>query len=357
MSNGTGQVVTSTAGPRFNGGGTSYRPLTTGCGPDTAGDCTGACEGEGGDPNVTVIRSPATLCFQGEGDVTLEDPTVVIEQVIEEKDGVRYAHLRVTFDPSFTDNTYGEGTCCGWPEQRGHWFRDLTGSDHAELRLTSGDGATVMQFKIDLIEEDPSAACGASTRGVLGGDGDLIQGSEEHVLAVATSTDRNLNGCGYCDLEACNGDCTVDSPPTDESYTPHPDAPGWDYRQVYEVWIALDAFGDAGFGQAFMTYVHSSPAKQGNPETIDVEPEPCPPDWDTPYCPPDLAEEGGNCAPPDEDDPCPTNELEFSSEECPSACVPIPFSGFENRAACPGGYVLDLASEGRYCLPEDGSCP
>ena len=76
------------------------------------------------------------------------------------------------------------------------------------------------------------------------------------------------------------GDATTCSRPT-------PSTANWDYRIVYEAWIALDAFGDSGFGQAFITYVHSSPGK--GIETINVGGEPCPPEWDTPYCPPDVS--------------------------------------------------------------------
>jgi hypothetical protein len=38
-------------------------------------------------------------------------------------------------------------------------------------------------------------------------------------------------GCGLSDF-------TVDSPATDEIYTPNPDALEWDYRVSYEVWVA-----------------------------------------------------------------------------------------------------------------------
>ncbi len=123
----------------------------------------------------------------------------------------------------------------------------------------------------------------------------VILGDPADVLAVATSLDRNLNGCGYCESPACGaeGDCTVSSPTTDEAYTPNPETPDWDYRQVYELWVALDAFGDDGFGQAYVTYTHSSPAK--GTDTLQVEPTPCPPEWDEPYCPPSVIQEGGNC--------------------------------------------------------------
>jgi hypothetical protein len=274
---------------------------------------------------------------------------VVIEQVIERVNGVEYVHIRVTFDPSFTDNTFGEGSCCGWPVQRGHRFGDLTGSDHTELLLTDGSGATVMHFKIDLVTADPSSACGFGTLGVEGGDGEVLQGDPAHVLAVATSLDRNLNGCGYCESPACasSGDCTVDSPTTDASYTPNAATPDWDYRQVYEVWIAMEGFGDSGFGQAYITYTHSSPAK--GPDTITVMPEPCPPEWDKPYCPPSVIQEGGNCF--GGSGPCPPNQQVYVTSEGASLCTPIPFTNYDGMKPCPAGYVLDIASEGQYCLP------
>jgi hypothetical protein len=374
---GTGSGTTTTTGPHFDGSGNGFRPLTTGCGPETADDCTGTCEQDGGEPDTTVIRPPATLCFIGEGDATPDDPSAVIEQVIERVNGVEYVHIRVTFDPSFTDNTFGEGACCGWPERRGHTFTDLSKSDHTELLLTNADGETSMNIKIDLVSADPASDCDYGTLGVLGGDGTVIQGSADDVLAVATSLDRNLNGCGYCKVDACasSGDCTVDSPPTDENYTPNEGTPDWDYRQVYEVWIAIEAFGDSGFGQAFITYTHSSPAK--STDTITVEPTPCPPEWDTPYCPPSVIQEGGNCfgsggaggtggtggesgsagtsgsggTGGTGGNPCPPNQQVYITSEGASICTPIPFANYDDMKPCPAGYVLDVASEGQYCIP------
>ncbi len=364
---GVAGTPSTTTGPRFDGAGEGFLPLTTGCGPDTADLCTGECEGTGGDADTQVVRAPATLCFSGEGDPTPEDPSVVIEQVIERVDGQEYVHIRVTFDPSFTDNTYGEGVPenSGWPQRRGHTFRDLEVSDHTELLLTNGDTDTVMHFKIDLIEADASAPCGAASAGVSGGDGAMLIGDEAHVLAIATSLDRNLGGCGYCDLDACGGDCLVNSPATDSALAPNDEAPDWDYRQVYEAWIDLAAFGDSGFGQAFITYTHSSPAK--GPETIEVDPEPCPPDWDTPYCEPGDprcggsgtggasggggAGNGGEVGTGGSSSSCPPNEQLFQTAGGDVICTPIPFANYPGMAACPTGWVLDLATEGQYCVP------
>lgn len=371
---GSGTSGPVTTGPHFPGSGNGFRPLTPGCGPETATQCTGSCEQGVGAVSTQVIRPAATLCFSGEGDPTPEDPAVVIEQVIERAGGVEYVHARVTFDPKFTDNTYGEGSCCGWPERRGHRFSDLTGSDHTELLLTDAAGNVAMSFKIDLISATADSACGYATLGVGGGDGSMLAGNAEHVLAVATSLDRNLNGCGYCTSPACgpSGDCTVDSPATDEDLTPAPETPNWDYRQVYEVWIDSAAFGDAGFGQAFITYTHSSPAKAST-DTVIVEPSPCPPTWDTPYCPPDVLLEGGNCfgSPPSGSggsggaggtsggtggaggggSSCPPNEQVYITSEGASLCTPIPFANNPGMEPCPQGFTLDLASEGQFCVP------
>ncbi|MFZ5896094.1 MAG: hypothetical protein ACOY0T_33870 [Myxococcota bacterium] len=379
-SGGTSSVPsTTTTGPHFTGSGQSFRPLTVGCGPETADQCTGTCEQKGGAPDTTVIRPPATLCFKGAGDGTPDDPSAVIEQVIERSGGKTYVHIRVTFDPSFTDNSYGEGSCCGWPPKRGHTFTDLIKSDHTELLLTDATGATVMNFKIDLATADASSPCGYGTLGVMGGDGAVITGDASAVLAVSTSLDRNLNGCGYCKSAACasSGDCTIDSPTTDSRYTPNPLTPNWDYRQVYEVWIDISAFGNAGFGQAYITYTHSSPAK--TTDTIQVEPTPCPPVWDKPYCPPGQAgcfgtggsggtsssggagggggtTSGGGTAGNmgtggSTGGTCPPNYQLYLATEGAATCTPIPFANYPDHAPCPMGYVLDTASEGQYCLP------
>jgi hypothetical protein len=368
----------TTTGPQFPGSGNGFRPLTAGCGPDTANQCTGTCEQKGGDPNVTVIRPPATLCFAGAGDPTPNDPSVVIEQSIETLNGKTYVHLRVTFDPGFVDNTYGTGAV-GWSPNRGHTFKDdLTTSDHTELLLTDATGATIINFKIDYVSEDPTQPCGFGTLGVEAGDGEVISGDPSKILAQTTSITRNLNGCGYCQNAACEGgNCTLNSPETDENFTPNPLTPNWDYRAVYEVWIDATAFGSAGFGQAYMTYVHASPAKNDN-ETLTLTPTPCPPTWDKPYCPPSVIREGGNCfgSPPGGSGgagnggaggtagtagaggnggatvtPCPINWQIYVSTEGKSTCTPIPFANYPGMTPCPAGYTLDVASEGRYCLP------
>jgi hypothetical protein len=325
----TGAVTT--LGPQFAGSGPNGRPLTTGCGPDTADQCGGTCEQTGGNDS-TLVSPPETVCFSGEGDLTPDDPSAVIEQVIEVINGKKYIHLRVTFDPSFVDNTYGvnavgwnksalvmpDPTAGGKPPKMGkdgHTFNDLVGSDHVELVLTDDAGNIILDFDVDYVSEDASSPCGYASLGVLGGEGEMIVGDASAVVSVATSIDRNLNGCGYC--------MTLDSPVTDANFSIDPSAPSWDYRVIYEVWIAYDAFESVGFGGAYMPSVHASPSKAAS-NTLEVVPTPCPPDWDTPYCPPSIIEEGGNC---------------FGTP---------PGGG---GGPCPEGYVVDVESEGQECVP------
>lgn len=351
-------------------GGTGFHPLIAGCGPSTAHSCTNTCEISGGS-TTGVIRPPATLCFGSSDDPTPEDPMAIIEQVIEEVNGKRMVHLRVTFDPAFVDNTYGSnavgwdhglsqggasgsggsggGGMTGDPKDKGmmmpkmgksgHTFDDLVGSDHVELLLTDGSGATVMDFDLDYITASTSAnaTCGYENLGVSGGEGKMLKGNASAVLAATSSLDRNLNSCGYC--------LTEDSPATDEKYTPNASAPNWDYRVVYEVWLDLDAFGSSGFGQAYITSVHASPSKLAD-NTVTVTPGDCPPTWDTPYCPPGAT--GSNCM---MGGSCPPNYQLYVQTEGQSVCTPIPFANYPNMAPCPSGYILDPSTEGQFCIP------
>lgn len=346
--------------PLFGGSGSAGTgadaPLTTGCGPDTSSECGGVCERTGGGTS-TIVRPPVTLCFSGGAeDPTPANPTAVIEQVIETINGVAMVHLRITFDPSFVDNTYGVNASSGWTKtadptmmggmmmggkgKSGHTFADLVGSDHVELLLTDGSGGTVMDFKIDYVSVSADAPCGYGTLGVNGGEGKVITGDASAVIKVATSIDRDLNGCGYC--------YTEDSPATDDAYTPNPETPNWDYRVVYEVWLALDAFGSAGFGQAYIQNVHASPSKLAN-NTVEVSASPCPPGWDTPFCPPELLQSDGSCQ--GDTGECQANYELYVSSEGQHICAPIPFANYPGMTPCPAGYELDAATEGRYCLP------
>ncbi|HEY6729154.1 MAG TPA: hypothetical protein VI197_34325 [Polyangiaceae bacterium] len=326
------------APPPLIGGGSNSAPLGVGCGPETAGQCHpvgGDCNPGSAGPGK-VIEADSTCFYEPEA----EEPAAVAEYVTEVQNGKEYVHLRVTFHPSFVDTVYGE--CAyqsGWggdettepepepepgepkpgepkpmkpkPGKGGHTFNDLVGSDHVELMLNDCDGELAMHFKLDFISESSSSACGYASGGVTSGEGKMIVGSAEHVLAASSSHDRNMNGCGYCELE--------NSPCPGEDYAGDPDAPEWDYRVVYEVWIDTAAFGNAGFCDVDIDAVHASPSKAED-NTVLVEP--------------------GDCPPP----PCPPNYELYLTSEGESVCVP--------SGDCPDGYVIDLTSEGESCVPK-----
>ncbi len=339
---GGGEVTDAGTGPDSGERGgenstpTAEYPLAQGMGPETADDCP-TRETRAGSATTMVVDSGEECFFDQEQATSI--PAATAEYIVEYVDDVGYVHLRVTFDPTFVDNTYGENSI-GWEESKDgiHEFKKLVGSDHVELLLTDGNGDTAMQFRVDYISEDDSQPSGYGTLGVTDGDGEMIAGDEADVLEVATSFDRNLNGCGY-------GSYTTDSPATDADYTPNPDTPNWDYRMIYEVWIDADAFGDAGFGGVTVEYVHASPSKASD-NTIIVEEGECPPDWDVPYCVPNLLQEGENCGDPSEEGPCPDG-YQYYIASGGASCLPVPVEG-----ECPEGYVPDLASEGEVCVPE-----
>jgi len=217
-------------------------------------------------------------CYYGEEE---EVPAATIEHVLEVFGGANAVHLRLTLDPRFVDNTYGD-YAIGWGD-RGHTYRQLDGSDHAQLLVYDGDGALALDFAMDYITSQV-------TLGVEGGDGEVSRGNPDHILAVDTSLNVNFNDRGYAAYDE-------HSPATDVAYTPNPAAPNWDYRVVYEAWVDLAAFGPAGFGSADVEYIHASPAKaDGN--TIVVDPEPCPPDWN----PPGSCDDPDGCEPSCRDD-------------------------------------------------------
>jgi hypothetical protein len=306
----------STTLPRFPGSGTSNAgdPLPNGM----------VCDAVAGDPSPLPV--PMDHCYYDKNDPNATDPSATLEQVLECADGTDAIHLRLTFDPSFVDNTYGDNSV-GWhvpmvgangklrgPSKGGHSFQDLVESDHAEMILQDAAGKNVMQFKLDYLSADPSKPSGYGCLGVLGGEGAMILGDAADVVRWSSSEDRNLNERGYASY-------TSVSPATDSDYTPNPDTPEWDYRVVYEAWIDIDAFGAAGFGGATIEYVHASPSKaDGN--TVEVKPGDCPcndPDGchDNPPPPPPKDSCGSN----DPDNVCGDAGLDAST---PNGGTPVP---------------------------------
>lgn len=176
--------------------------------------------------------------------------------------------VSITFNRDFVDNSYGT-TAVGWADSKKgrHSFKDLVGSDHTELVLLDAAGGVSFQAKLDYVSESSDAPSGYASLGPHGGDGDLVAGSADDVLAFDSSFDDNLNELGHVLL--------ADSPETDAVYSPNADYPDWNFYVEYRLSVALSAFGDAGFGEAKMEMVHASPSKLGE-NTITVIEEGCP---------------------------------------------------------------------------------
>lgn len=259
----------------------------------------GSCAG--GD--TAPPENPLCLVDPSGGDT---DPALaVFSQELVDYMGTPAVHITLVFNPTFVDNTYGQ-TQVGW-SSKGHSFNDLVGSDHADIVMLDTMGAVVYDMSLDYISQDPDKPCGWGSLGPFGGDGKIRTGDPGGILAYSSSLDQNLNDRGYCDY-------TTDSPATDESCTPNPDAPDWDFRVVYELWVAQSAFDPDGFGSAYMSNVHASPSKLGT-NTVPVEPDDCcTHDVDTGSC------EGGDSPP----GTCTTSDMCNDGEFCYDGhCVSI----------------------------------
>lgn len=251
------------------------------CGGSSSGGGGGGGDIDAGpgdtDAGTEVYHPPFEECAGASDMPPLEDPVClvdpaappesppqsIIEHEITTYEGTPAVHISITLNPDFADNTYGT-TAVGWDH---HNFKDLVGSDHVTMIALSSTDEVVFDLDIDYITADASAPCGNRSLGVTGGEGEVRIGDPGAVLFATTSIDRNLNERGYC--------LTTDSPATDENCTVNPDYPDWDFRVVYEIWLALSAFEPDGFGSAFMTEVHASPSK-ADTNTIVVVPGECP---------------------------------------------------------------------------------
>lgn len=287
-------------GPPFPGAGTSAAGSSLAVGKQVV-----SCDEPLPLPAGTFGPAPNSVatetCFYTAADPTT--PAATMEWIVESAPVGDLVHVRLTLNPDFVDNTYGDNAI-GWPVKGkgmagpggkkpmpgpaiaasapnvkpAHSFMDLVGSDHAEFKLTDARGALVLAFDADYISPDAHAPSGYATLGVSGGEGKMLHGSASDIAAVSTSIDRDLNACGlhgYLDS----------SPATDLNYTPNAAAPKWDYRVVYDVWAKRSAFGAAGFGAASVDFVHASPSKASD-NTLVVHPGPCCVEIDSPTCTP-----------------------------------------------------------------------
>jgi hypothetical protein len=268
---------------------------TTSPGDSSGGSTTGP-EGPGIELGCMGIGEEdvddGVICFydvEGAG----KEPAANLVYKLVDLDGTPAIYLRLIFAPWFCDNTYGVNAI-NW--SGGHKFNDLVGSDHADFELKNVAGETVLQFTLDYIDDDETADSGYSCMGVWGGEGSFDFGNEAAILAANSSLSRNLNERGY-------GDYLVDSPATDENYTPNAATPAWDYRVIYEVWLDRAAFADEGpdaLAEACVQFIHASPSKLED-NTLEVIPDSCPPGWGC------FEEDGCQCdssVDPDGSDPC-----------------------------------------------------
>jgi hypothetical protein len=369
-------ATTTTTVPGFPGAGTgvvgissgsptaSIAPLAPGCTPASASECPTTSGNCATSANQHVdVKAVGSNCYYSASATTTPDAT--LEYIHELAAGQDYYRFRLTFDPSFVDNTYG-ANAIGWggaggttgvtttttptttpgmpggkmmpmmmPMMRsGHTFNDLVGSDHAEMLLVDAAGKQTVDANIDYISVDQTRPCGYGNLGVRGGEGKVMTGDPSWILAATSSLDRDLNGCGYCTSSACGGSCTVSSPATDAAYTPNTATPRWDYRVVYEIWVSAAAFGAAGFGSANITFVHASPSKASS-NTVTVQPGPCPPSWKIPYTTPGTM--------------CPAGTTSVIDEFLRVVCVP-PQGG-----SCPAGTMAVTDEFQRIiCVPSTG---
>lgn len=256
--------------------GVGISPLS--CGPSSSFNGT----------TVVVVGGDKLTCFFS-AVVSPTLPLAFLEQDEETIGGKDLIHVRLTMNPTFVDNTYGT-TAIGWagPDAggmgpggaHGHTFWDLVDSDHAEFDFEDASGDIVLSFNLDYCSADTNSPSGYACLGVSGGDGGMLVGNASDVVYYNSSLARDLTSCGYSSY-------TTNSPATDADYTPNPAAPNWDYRVVYDVWVAKSAL-PSGWTVS-IPYVHASPSKMSS--TYTVKSAPCPPLG----CVGERCQTGGGC--------------------------------------------------------------
>jgi hypothetical protein len=106
-SNTPGTRVAALSSFAFPGAGSSgaAAPLSAGLGPETSTACNPSPAA--GASSTTGVR---TVCFFGDDKSV---PAATIQQIVEVVGTDSWVHLRLTLNPDFVDNTYGE-TAIGW---------------------------------------------------------------------------------------------------------------------------------------------------------------------------------------------------------------------------------------------------
>jgi hypothetical protein len=311
-----------------------------GCGPhpDTLGPYT---------PETGQQRLIGEQCFWEKTQTTSGVPLTKIIHELRTTDHGDFVDLVIIFNRDFVDLSYGANSI-GWANSKkgGHKFGDLRGSDHTEVALLDSAGAVRLQAKIDLISDSQDAPSEYASLGVVGGDGKMIEGTDDHVLAHGSSLDDNLNHFGYVLLE--------DSPETDANYTPNASFPDWNFFVEYRLTVSAEAFGAAGFGGARMEMVHASPSKFSS-NTVEVEEHDCPPtgSGDDPF--PDclkMSADDGCLDPGNENDPNgfnPTGDPDAPTSSEPDRPTADPDTPTESEPGDGSGDPKDPGGSGQAC--------
>jgi hypothetical protein len=238
----------------------------TACGTEQAGEPAGTVTprptqywgaGTAADAEPLAGARVSCYCDPSPTNPSPQLPAAIAELLVEPVPGGQALHARLTLNPAYADNTYG-ANAVGW--SGGHEFKDLVGSDAAALGFHDDTGTPVLVFHLDYLAADKASASGFGSLGVSGGDGRMVSGDPAAVLKHSTSMSLNLNQRGY-------GRYTMDSPTTNQSLAADPAAPGWDFRVVYEAWVATSIFGTRQLGFLNVPYLHVSPSKTGIKQT------------------------------------------------------------------------------------------
>ncbi|MCA9663944.1 MAG: hypothetical protein KC503_00105 [Myxococcales bacterium] len=254
-------VCTENSPPSSGGGGSGGG--TGGGGSGGGGSTTppGVPPLGGGSHECFCPRDPSKATALGGG------PLAVVDTVDTTYNGKPAVYAQVTFSTGFNDNTYGVNSSPCWkdpsvkPAKGEHQFKQLVGSDAAELIFTCG-GKKTIGAQIDYISPS-SDASGYGTLCVSGGDGQMTAGDKAAVLGCQTSLGVNFNTFGYA--------LTQDSPPFND-YKASPGFENWIYNVWYGVWVDKAAL--SGSCKVTIDYVHASPACGGS-NSVDVVPCPC----------------------------------------------------------------------------------
>jgi len=167
------------------------------------------------------------------------------------------------------DNTYGKNSI-DWDRKQAHRLRDLTNSEHAEIRLYDSNDDLSLDFFLDYVTDDRKTG-EMTCLGATGGDGTMITGNPDHITAASSSMAWNFNLANPLYPDRANSSpARVPTNTYDSGTTADPNTP-WIYELVYEWSVAKAAFASGEFGRIEIREVHNSPLKSSaNPVPVPV---------------------------------------------------------------------------------------